>query len=90
MVNKKEEVLTPSKNILKGITRKKILGFSEFNIKEAVVTLKDIANAKEAFITSTTKNVLPVLKIDGKIVGNGKPGEITKKIYEKIFDLKEK
>jgi D-alanine transaminase/branched-chain amino acid aminotransferase len=74
---------------LKGITRKKILNLPGFNIKEANINLKDIESAKEAFITSTTKNVLPVLEIDGKIIGNGKPGEITTLIFQKIFDLKE-
>lgn len=89
IVNKNNEVVTPSKNILKGITRKKILSLSGFNIKEANIDLMEIENAKEAFITSTTKNVLPVLKIDGKIIGGGKPGKITTQIYQKIFDLKE-
>lgn len=89
MVTQKDEVLTPSKNILKGITRKKILAFSEFNIRETDINLKDLSNAKESFITSTTKNVLPVLEIDGKVIGNGKPGEITTAIYEKMYALKE-
>lgn len=89
IVNKNNEVVTPSKNILKGITRKKILDLPGLNIKEANINLKDIENIREAFITSTTKNVLPVLKIDGKIIGNGKPGKITMQIYQKIFDLKE-
>ena len=89
IVNKNNEVVTPSKDILKGITRKKILNLPGFNIKEANINLKDIESAKEAFITSTTKNVLPVLKFDGKIIGNGKPGEITTLIFQKIFDLKE-
>jgi branched-chain amino acid aminotransferase len=89
IVTENNEVITSSNNILKGITRKKILSFSEFNTKEAVVTLKDMENAKEAFITSTTKNVLPVLKIDGKIIGDGKPGKTTSAIYEKLFHLKD-
>lgn len=90
IVNENDEVLTPSKNVLRGITRKKILQFSEFNITEADINLKDIDDAKEAFITSTTKNVLPVLKIDGKMIGDGKPGRITSKIYEKLVELKER
>ena len=90
IVTQKDEVLTPSKNILKGITRKKILGLSDFNVKETNVTLEDIKSAKEAFITSTTKNVLPVLKIDGKTIGSGKPGKITTEIYDKICRVKEK
>ncbi|MEO9021332.1 MAG: aminotransferase class IV [Ginsengibacter sp.] len=90
IVTKNEEVLTPAKNILKGITRKKILGFPEFNVKEADINLEDIGDAKEAFVTSTTKNVLPVLEIDGKIIGEGVPGRITTKIYERLFNLREK
>ena len=90
IVNENDEVLTPSKNVLRGITRKKILQFSEFNIKEADINLKDIDDAKEAFITSTTKNVLPVLKIDGKMIGDGKPGKITSGIYEKLVEIKER
>jgi D-alanine transaminase/branched-chain amino acid aminotransferase len=62
----------------------------EFNIREEDITLKDLENLKEAFVSSTTKNVLPVLKIDGKTIGNGKPGEITRRIYDKICLLKEK
>ena len=89
IVTENEEVLTPAKNVLKGITRKKILEFSEFNVNEETITLKDIENAKEAFITSTTKNVLPVLEVNGRRICDGKPGKITTAIYNKICQLKE-
>ncbi len=88
IVTEKDEVLTPAKNILKGITRKKILYFHEFKITETNIAPEDIKNAKESFISSTTKNILPVLKIDGKVIGDGKPGKITRAIYEKICTLK--
>lgn len=80
IVTRNNEVITPAKNILSGITRKKILQIFPLNIREGTITLKDVANAKEAFITSTTKNVLPVLSINGQQVGEGKPGEITRQI----------
>ena len=89
IVTEKDEVLTPAKNVLKGITRKKILGLSEFNVLETNIGLEDIERAKEAFISSTTKNVLPVLEIDGKPIGNGKSGKISSAIYKKICGLKE-
>jgi len=88
IVTGKDEVLTPAKNVLEGITRKKILGLSDFDVKEANLTVEDLQEAKEAFISSTTKNILPVLAIDGKMVGDGKPGKITSAIYEKICRMK--
>lgn len=90
MVNEKDQILTPSKNILKGITRKKILGLSDFDVRETILTLEDIKTAKEAFISSTTKNVLPVFEIDGVAINDGKPGRITTHIYDTICKLKER
>ncbi len=90
LITKNEEVLTPEKNILRGITRKKILGFSGVDTKEATITLEEISGCKEAFISSTTKNVLPVLEIDGNQIGDGKPGKITREIYEQLLSMKGK
>ncbi len=90
IINQKDEILTPSLNILKGITRKKVLGFTDLNVNETSVTVDDIETAKEAFITSTTKNVLPVLEIDGRTIGEGKPGKITTQIYSRICKMKER
>jgi branched-chain amino acid aminotransferase len=89
LVTSDKRVLTPLKNILKGITRKKILELTGFNIEESILKLDDLNDAQEAFITSTTKNIVPVLKIDGKAIGNGRPGKITTEIYRQIFKLKE-
>ncbi|MEO8823529.1 MAG: aminotransferase class IV [Ginsengibacter sp.] len=90
IVTKNEEVITPSNNILKGITRKKILDFSEFNVKEGIISPADILASGEAFISSTTKNILPVLEINGQIIADGKPGKMTQKIYEHLISIKEK
>lgn len=86
IVTQNNDVITPAKNVLRGITRKKILQFSQLvNIREGLITLRDLENAREAFITSTTKNVLPVLSINGKTIGAGKPGEITTEISRKLM-----
>ncbi|HYK77265.1 MAG TPA: aminotransferase class IV [Daejeonella sp.] len=88
MVTHDEEVITPSENILKGITRKKILSLKEFTVLESEIHLNELKDIKEAFITSTTKNVLPVLQIDGLTIGDGKPGPVTTAIYQKICALR--
>ena len=69
--------------ILKGVTRDTIIKISKknnFNVIEKPFNLIEAKNAKEAFITSSTLSVLPVVKIDNYNISNGKPGDITKKI----------
>jgi branched-chain amino acid aminotransferase len=65
LVNKDDSISTPSENILHGITRKHLLKLNEhFKIKEEKITFDDIKNAKSAFISSTSKIILPVLQVD--------------------------
>lgn len=86
---KGKEVLTPNTDILRGITRSKILAISldGSDIKEQDFCLDDLANADEAFITSSTKNILPVLSLDGKAIGSGKPGKTTTALSEKLLAM---
>jgi len=85
IVNERNEIITPEKNMLAGITRKKIMAFAGLNTKEESIQLEQLTTAKEAFITSTSKIILPVLKIDGQTIGNGKPGEITREIFKQML-----
>jgi D-alanine transaminase len=74
-----------TEHILGGVTRDTVLRLAcEAGLKVAEEAFKpeDIKDAKEAFITSTTVGVLPVVKIDGNNIGNGKPGEISNKLTE--------
>lgn len=89
MVNEQDEVLTPKENILHGVTRKKILELNSYPIKEVDITIEMLASAKEAFISSSTKNILPVTSISGRIIGEGKPGPITRNLYQQILQLKD-
>ena len=86
---KGNKVITPRTDILKGITRSKILALNieGLDLAEEDFNLTDIAMADEAFISSSTKNAFPVLAIDGKPIGSGRPGEITRKINEKLYQL---
>jgi len=49
-------------------------------VKEQEFTYKDTISASEAFISSTTKHVLPVSTLDNNIIANGKPGKITSQV----------
>ncbi|HEY0679584.1 MAG TPA: aminotransferase class IV [Chitinophagaceae bacterium] len=89
IVTRKDEIITPASNILHGITRKKTLELARknFAVYERKITLTEIAEAKEAFTTSTTKQILPVVEIDGNEVGNGLPGKITQLLDEHLQQL---
>ena len=80
----------PANNkILKGVTRDnviKILKKNNLNVKEKTFNLIEAKNAKEAFLTSSTLSVLPVVKIDNYNISNGKPGDVTKKIINLYND----
>ena len=86
---KDNQVLTPETNILKGITRKKILSLrlDNLDIKVQDFNLDDFKNADEAFICSSTKNILPVTSVDGSPIGDGKIGKTTTLINQKLLEL---
>ncbi len=88
IVSDQEEVLTPKENILQGVTRKHVLTLKGYTIKEVNINIEMLASAKEAFISSSTKNILPVTSIGGKQIGDGKPGPITRDLYEQLIQLK--
>lgn len=82
IVTKDERILTPSENILHGITRGKIIEIAGLNyiVEQRDVTVDDVKNASEVFLTNTTKRILPVIKVDDTIINLGKPGAVTKKL----------
>ena len=76
------KVLTPKSEagLLEGITRAFLFEVGQeagIEVREAVLTPADLESADEAFITSTTRELSPVTRIDGRPVGTGKPGPIT-------------
>lgn len=75
-----DKLITPSAEILYGVTRKVILEISqpEFKIVERDILLEEAINADEVFISSTEREIMPVVGIDDKIIGNGKVGIKTK------------
>ena len=66
LVTKDNKIVTPSVNALQGITRKKLIDLAKayYQIEERDIVLDEIKSAKEVFITSTTKQILPVKQMD--------------------------
>ncbi|MBL3656440.1 aminotransferase class IV [Fulvivirga sediminis] len=89
IVDNNETLITPAVNILKGVTRKKVIELAGkfMKVEEREITLREVSEAKETFLTGTTKRVLPVTQIDDSIIGNGKPGPKTKAIMEAFEKL---
>lgn len=72
-------LVTPSQGMLEGITRKTVIELSEglFNLEVREVKKEELESCTECFITGSTRGVCPVVKIDTRIIGNGKPGKNT-------------
>jgi len=90
IVTKSGELVTHHANeqILGGITRDVVLKLAKkagIKVAERAFNTVEMKAAAEAFITSTSANVLPVVGIDGKPVGSGKVGEVTRKLQE-LYD----
>jgi len=74
--------------ILRGITRAVVLDAVKgqgLSIEERAFTLQEAFAAREAFITSATQLVLPVVKIDGRTIGDGKPGPVASALRREFY-----
>lgn len=93
-VVKNNKIYTPpTLNNLRGITRAAAI---ELAVKEGITVseinlgLFDIYTADEVFVTGTAAEIAPITKADGRIIGNGKPGKITKKLMAAFKELTRK
>jgi branched-subunit amino acid aminotransferase/4-amino-4-deoxychorismate lyase len=81
-------VVTPAEKILKGITRKRVIEVAaelgKIEIRD--VHVSELATAKEAFLTSSTKGVMAVTRIDDIVIGDGKPGPIGQALQQGFLD----
>jgi D-alanine transaminase len=71
--------------ILPGITRDVVLGIiaeKGLPVREAAITSAELARVEELFLTGTTTDVMPIVKLDGRPVGPGRPGPIAKALYD--------
>jgi branched-chain amino acid aminotransferase len=82
---KDQVVYTPKSKMLQGVTRKRIFQLKGYTMQEMDFKIDDLLAADEVFIASTTKGVLPIVKIDSKIISNGRIGAITNAIKKEIM-----
>lgn len=77
-------VLTPPEDILPGVTRQAVLEIieDEFSPELETITRQTLYGAEEVFLTSSNKEVLPVVRVDDRTIGNGQPGSATRRIME--------
>jgi branched-chain amino acid aminotransferase len=88
-------LLTPPTYLgaLKGITRQAILEIAakiKLPFEERIITRHDLFNANEVFLTGTAAEVIPVVKIDGRGIGEGKPGKTTNRLLKEFQTLTQK
>ncbi|HOX53922.1 MAG: branched-chain-amino-acid transaminase [Candidatus Omnitrophica bacterium] len=89
---RRKQLYTPPQcmGTLRGITRDTVLEMApkmKIPVHEHVVTRHEVYTSDECFLTGTAAEIIPVVKVDGRTIGSGKPGEITKKLTEQFRKL---
>jgi D-alanine transaminase/branched-chain amino acid aminotransferase len=90
IVTEQGTLVTPGSHMLKGITRKQVLtlaGISGINVEERDISLDDIRTAHEAFITSSTKRIVPVRQVDDIRFPMLEKDSVTRRLWESFLAL---
>lgn len=85
LVKKSIVITPPTYNSLKGITRGAVIDIARelgIPIREEPITMFDVYAADEVFITGTAAEIAPCVEVDHRVVGNGKPGIVTKRLVD--------
>lgn len=78
-------ITPPTYNSLKGITRQAVIDIARdhgYEVQEVPLTMFDVYNADELFITGTAAEIAPCVVVDNRTIGEGKPGPVTKHLIE--------
>jgi branched-chain amino acid aminotransferase len=83
-----DQLITPVQDVLPGITRAAALEVAGdlFEIVERPIRRDELAHADEAFITSTTKEIMPIVRIDAQPIGAGRPGVRTLRLLQHFHE----
>jgi branched-chain amino acid aminotransferase len=92
---KKEHLYTPPQcmGTLRGITRDAVLEIARkerIPVHEHVVTRHEVYISDECFLTGTAAEIIPVVMVDGRTIGTGKPGKLTLSLIKKFRELTKK
>jgi len=87
-----DTLITPHSGILIGVTRNVVLELTRgrFAIEERPILLSELPLVDEAFITSSGREITPVVQIDEIIIGNGKPGPRTYELEQRFIEMVER
>ncbi len=81
---KKDTLVTPKDGILHGITRNVVLEVTKnhFKIEERKIKLKELLSSDEIFMSSSNKEIMPIIKVNNKTINKSKVGKNTKKVMQ--------
>jgi branched-chain amino acid aminotransferase len=87
-----DTLVTPGKGVLIGVTRKTVLELAKgrFPIEERPILLSELPQVDEAFITSSSKEITPVVRINDVTIGDGKPGVRTYELEQRFIEMIER
>lgn len=87
-----DTLVTPREGILIGVTRNVVLELAQgrFAIEERPILLEELPLAEEAFVTSSSREITPVVQIDDLTIGDGKPGLRTFELEQRFIEMIER
>ena len=87
---KDNEISTPDRGVLEGITRKTVIELAAergISLEARPVPADELRRADEAFLSSTAGGIIPVTTVDGEAVGSGEPGALTLRLRDAYWEL---
>jgi branched-chain amino acid aminotransferase len=87
-----DALVTPRTGILFGVTRNVVLQLAQgrFPVEERPVLFEELREISEAFITSSSREIMPVVQIDNLVIGDGKPGPRTYELEQRFITMVER
>ena len=86
-----DTLVTPREGVLLGITRNEVLRLAQglFPVEERPILQEELPRVDEAFITSSSKEIMPVVQIDELVIGDGRPGSRTYALEQRFIEMVE-